>query len=297
MAEPSFFQTISNGAKSISSGFNTLMNGISPTTTNNMLQDALSTLRQFDVGRTAYFMVNIPKTTFKNNSMWDKSFPGGMELGISGEMETVSYFCHGAELPGESTATVTQKIYGVTEKFSVMTGYNDITLSFYTLGSAKEEIRLKFLDWLAYITGRHEIISSRVPMETTYNVKYKNEYVRDIKITHYSITGDPLTEVTLYDAFPISINQVPLNWAAQNEVMSLNVTFAYTEYSYNFLNVNGTGNYSRGPLGELIGTGIKAAAAINTISGAFKSGNPIAATSTLPNLGLSNFKVSSGLIR
>lgn len=297
MAEPTFFQSISNGAKSISSGFNTLMNGISPATINNMTE-GINFLREMDIGRTAYFMVTIPNPAFINDRNYDIAnyAKKNLQLGIGGTFNT-SYFCHAAELPGESTATVTQKIYGVTEKFSVMTGYNDITLSFFTLGSGQEEIRATFLGWLAYITGRSEIISTRVPIETTYNVKYKNQYVRDIKVTHYAITGDPLVEVTLYDAFPISTNQVPLNWAAQNEAMSLNVTFAYTEYSYYFYNVEGTGQYSRGPLGELIGTGIKAAAAINTISGAFKSGNPIAATSTLPNLGLSNFKVSSGLIR
>ena len=68
----------------------------------------------------------------------------------------------------------------------------------------------------------------------------------------------------------------------QNQAQSLNVVFAYTEYSYNFLNVQAEGKYSRGPLGELL-------------SNAFKSGNPLLATSALPNLGMSNFTLSSGL--
>jgi hypothetical protein len=213
--------------------------------------------------------------------------------------DNISFLCHSAELPGESTATVTQKIYGVSEKFAVMTGYNDITLSFYTQGSGTEFTRQYFQEWIASITGRGETFSSpgKTPKETTYNVQYKSSYTRNIDITHYAITGDKLTEVHLYEAFPVSINQIPLNWAAQNQAMSLNVTFAYTEYSYAFSKVNGKGNYSRGPLGELLGTGIKTMSTINSISGAFKSGNPIAATSTLPNIGLSDFKVSSGLLR
>jgi hypothetical protein len=226
--------------------------------------------------------------------------PGEMSIGVYGGNINTGFFCHTAEMPGESTATVNQKIYGVTEKFAVMTGYNDITLSFFTKGSGEEEIRKTFLSWSAYITGRSEIIGgppTKFTEETTYNVKYKKDYVQNITIEHFAITGELLTEVTLYDAFPVSINQIPLNWAAQNEVMSLNVTFAYTEYSYRFMQVNGKGNYSRGPLGELLGTGIKTMSAINSISGAFKSGNPIAATSTLPNIGLSDFKVSPGLIR
>ena len=276
----SFFDTISEGASSIKSGFNSLMNGISPTTTNNMAE-GIAELRKYDVGRTAYFKVEI----FSNQMT-------GTEQGKS-----LSYLCHSAELPGESTATVTQKIYGVTEKFSVMTGYNDVTMAFYTRGSGDEYVRKFFQQWISFITGRDETINYRgkAMSETTYNVQYKEDYAGTVKITHYAITGDPLVEVTLFDAFPISINQVPLSWSAQNEAQSLNVTFAYTEYSYNFLSVEGMGKYSAGPLGELLGTAIKTAATINSISGAFKSGNPLAATSTLPNLGLSNFTISSGL--
>lgn len=289
MADESFFDTISNTASDIKNAFNTLMNGVSPAAIRSPDAHAgIAFLRHYDIGRTAYFMVKIPTgTNFQ---------AGGTQF--SGNYET-AYFCHSAELPGESTATVSQKIYGVTEKFAVMTGYNDITLSFYTMGSSEESIRKTFLQWLAYITGRNEILnySGKAMTETTYNVRYKSDYVKDIVITHYAITGEPLTEVTLYDAFPIAINQVPLNWAAQNQAMSLNVTFAYTEYSYKFTKVETTGKYSAGPLGELIGTAIQTASTINTITGAFGSGNPIAATSTLPNLGLSNFTISSGLLR
>lgn len=291
MADESFFDTVSNTASDIKTGLNILLNGDSPLTGKKVDATAgINTLRQLDVGRTAYFLVKIPTGGAALNV--------GNGLAFDGVYD-VAYFCHAAELPGESTATVTQKIYGVTEKFAVMTGYNDITLSFFTRGSEEEATRKMILQWLSFITGRDEILtySGKTQKQTSYNVKYKSEYVKDITITHYAITGEPLTEVTLYDAFPIATNQVPLNWAAQNEVMSLNVTFAYTEYSYKFLKVNGKGQYSRGALGELLGTGIKTMSTINSISGAFKSGNPLAATSTLPNLGLSNFRVSPGLIR
>jgi hypothetical protein len=181
----------------------------------------------------------------------------------------------------------------------VMTGYNDIQLAFYTRGSQKELSRRFFQLWIATITGRRETVDSSgqgmKKIETSYNVQYKDDYVNDIKITQYSIAGEPQIVVKLKDAFPISINQIPLSWSAQNQAASLNVVFAYTEYEYKFLSPEGEGKYSRGPLGELLGTAIKTAAAINTIQGAFSSGNPIAGMSSLPTLGLSNFTVSSGM--
>lgn len=248
------------------SDLSTLFNGTGPITRDDKYQDALRELLAHDVGRTAYFDVFIPVR--------------------SGGTSTVRFFCHSAELPGESTATVSQKIYGVTEKFSVMTGYNDITLSFYTYGSEVELIRKMFLSWITFITGRGE--SFKGSGNTTYNVKYKSEYTQDIVITQYAVDGKPLLRVKLFSAFPVAINQVPLDWSAQNQAQSLNVTFAYTEYEYEFLYVENESSYSRGALGELFGTALQTAAIVNSISGAFKSGNPLAATSTL-----SNFRLSS----
>lgn len=242
-----------------------LFKGSGPKTNDTKYQEALSHLLQFDVGRTAYFDVIIAK------------------LGDSGNK--VKFFCHSAELPGESTATVNQKIYGINEKFPVMTGYNDITLSFYTYGSSTDVIRSLFLEWGASMTGRSEVYKGK-SKPTTYNVMYKSKYVADIIITQYAIDGNPLVRVKLIDAFPVGINQTPLSWSAQNQAISLNVTFAYTEYQYEFLEVNPSGNYSASPFMELIGTGLKTAATINTIKGAFKSGNPLAATSVLSNFNM-----------
>lgn len=254
----------------IMDSFSQLLNGSGPPkNTDENYQNALRELLSNDVGRTAYFDVYIP--TRKDGTV-------------------VRYFCHSAELPGESTATVNQKIYGVNEKFAVMTGYNDITLSFYTYGSGIEAIRKMFLSWISDITGRGEalIFPRRDPVETTYNVKYKSSYVKDIVITQYAVDGKPLLRVKLIDAFPLSINQIPLSWSMQNQAQSLNVSFAYTEYEYEFLYVEPNGDYKRGPLGELIGTALKAASTINTIQGAIKSGSPLAATSAL-----SDWRVSS----
>lgn len=251
-----------------------LFNGSGPETNDTKYQDALGHLLQFDVGRSSYFEVIIPK--------------------MMGPGSRIRFFCHSAELPGESTATVNQKIYGINEKFPVMTGYNDITLSFYTFGSSTDVVRSLFLEWSSFITGRAEVYKGKLK-PTTYNIPYKNKYVADIIISHYAIDGNPLLRVKLIDAFPIGINQTPLSWSAQNQAISLNVTFAYTEYQYEFLDVNPNGDYKRGPLGELLGTGLRVASAASTISNAFASGNPLAAASALPHLGMSNFSVSTGL--
>lgn len=176
--------------------------------------ETLHELLQFDLGRAAYFDVAIfPNRVTKNNKIF-------------------TWLCHSAELPGESTTVVSQKIYGVVEKFPVASMYNDITLSFYTRGSSTEQIRKKFLTWITDATGRSDVMGAN--QQTTYNVKYKNDISGTIVITQYTVAGKPLTRCTLKDAFPLAIIPVQLAWSAANQAVALNVTFAYTEYVYTF---------------------------------------------------------------
>lgn len=181
-------------------------------------QAALDQLLKYDVGRSAYFDVSIPSpmSLTSTNSI---SYV---------DTKTLTYLCHSAELPGESLATVSQKIYGVVEKFPIMAAYNDITLSFYTYGLGVEMVRKTFMTWIATITGRGEIIG----LTTNYNVAYKDDFVCNPVITHYSSDGSKILDCTLFNAFPIAISQIPLAWSAENQAISFNVTFAYTEYQY-----------------------------------------------------------------
>jgi len=199
-------------------------------------QAALTQLLKYDVGRSAYFDVSIPSPTSISASDCGSMF--------NVPTQALTYLCHAAELPGESLATVSQKIYGVVEKFPIMATYNDITLSFYTYGIGTEQIRNTFMTWIATITGRGEVIglgglqSTTTPtlIPTTYNVAYKDSFMCNPIITQYSSDGNPLLECELINAFPIAISQIPLSWSAQNEAISFNVTFAYTEYQYRLLN-------------------------------------------------------------
>lgn len=262
--------------------------GSGPETSDSKYENARTHLLKYDISRSSYFDVWIGNSS--------KAIYHIQDFETNERVFESRFVCHSAELPGESIATVQQKIYGVIEKYPVMAGYNDINLGFYTYGSGIEQTRNYFLSWMTSITGRHEQRKSNNGSPkglTTYNVQYKSEYARDIIITQYAISGHPLLQVKLIDAFPISINQARLSWQDQNSALSLAVTFAYTEYEYLFYKVEGSGNYSRGVLDPLITSGIQGIAAVNTISGAIKSKNPFAIGSILPGIGLSNFTLSS----
>jgi hypothetical protein len=127
--------------------------------------------------------------------------------------------CENAQLPGRTLATTEQKIYNVSEKFPYQSTYNDVELSFIVGDDMMEK---EFFDaWLEFINP-----------STNFNVKYKGDYTTSVIITQHDVTNQPSFEVELVDAFPISVNQLDLDW--QNDGHhKLVVTFAYTFWRNN----------------------------------------------------------------
>ena len=102
-------------------------------------------------------------------------------------------------------------------------------------------------------------------------MRYKGDYSTVITINQYDVTNQISYSVNLYDAYPISINQMDLDWSADG-YHKLNVTFAYTYWQNNSLQALGM---------ELVDAGINA---VSDVVGGL-GGNAIGAAST----GLSGF--------
>jgi hypothetical protein len=136
------------------------------------------------------------------------------------------YLCDGAELPGRILTTTTQRFYGPTQKYPTISSYNDLTLSFICLADNKMYPKWEFESWIDEIN----------PTEN-WNLKYKDEYISDIKISQYIKTGEKIYEAILKDAFPIAIYPQQLNFASPNH-HSLKVTFAYNYFNFYPVNVD-----------------------------------------------------------
>jgi hypothetical protein len=66
----------------------------------------------------------------------------------------------------------------------------------------------------------------------TWNLRYKEDYVTTITINQYDAQNKKSYSVDLYEAYPISINQLDLSWGSEG-YHKLNVTFAYTSWKNN----------------------------------------------------------------
>jgi hypothetical protein len=118
------------------------------------------------------------------------------------------------------------KIYGVTELFPIASTFDNVTLTFLVGDDMKEK---SFFDaWLNWIQPT-----------ITYDTKYKADYAVLLKINQYDVRNRLSLSIDLIDAYPIAVNQLDLDWAS-DAVHKLSVTFAYTSWRSNDINVIAT---------------------------------------------------------
>ena len=133
--------------------------------------------------------------------------------------KSLTYRCENANLPGRTFATTEQKTYGPIEKYPYLTTYNDIDLTFIVDDDMSQKI---FFDgWMNYINPQYN-----------NNLRYKGDYATILTINQYDVTNQLSYSVNLYDAYPISINQLDLDWSGDGH-HKLVVTFAYTYWQNN----------------------------------------------------------------
>lgn len=132
------------------------------------------------------------------------------------------YRCENAQLPGRTFATAEQKIgSNPVEKYPYLSTFNDIDLTFIVDDDMNQKV---FFDaWLNYINPQYN-----------YNFRYKGDYSTPITITQYDVTNQVSYSINLYDAYPVSMNQLDLDWSADGH-HKLTVTFAYTYWQNNSL--------------------------------------------------------------
>jgi hypothetical protein len=168
---------------------------------------------------------------FKSSFTRDLARPSRFDVNIAaplimipylGDAKNLTYRCESAQLPGRTFATAEQKIgSNPVEKYPYLTTYNDIDLTFIVGDDMKEKVF--FDNWL-------ELINPSL----TFNYQYKSNYATVITVNQYDVTNQLSYTVDLFDAYPISVNQLDLDWSSEGN-HKLVVTFAYTRWSNNSL--------------------------------------------------------------
>ena len=166
---------------------------------------------------------------FKSSFKTELARPARFDVEIPVPLKLVAYLgtgrnlrlrCENAELPSKTFATTERKIYGPTEKHPYLTTFNDSTFTFMVSDDMSEK---KFFDaWMNLINPK-----------ATFDLNYKNDYITAITVNQYNVKNELSYSLSLIDAFPISVNQLDLDWSNENTHHKLAVTFAYYTWENN----------------------------------------------------------------
>ncbi len=137
----------------------------------------------------------------------------------------LTYRCENANLPGRTFATTEQKTYGPVEKLPYLSTFTDIDLTFIVDDDMSQKI---FFDsWLNFINPQFN-----------NNYRFKEDYATTLTVNQYDVSNELTYSVNLCDAFPVSMNQMDLDWSSDGH-HKLIVTFAYTYWKNNSLQALG----------------------------------------------------------
>jgi hypothetical protein len=166
------------------------------------------------------------ETELARSSRFDVNIPIPLSmLPYVSSAKSLTYRCESAQLPGRTFATAEQKTYGPIEKYPYLTSFTDIDLTILIDDDMNQKVL--FDAWLNYINPQYN-----------NNFRYKGDYATILTVNQYDVTNKLSYSVNLYDAYPISINQMDLNWSDES-VHKLVVTFAYTYWQNNSLQAAG----------------------------------------------------------
>lgn len=159
------------------------------------------------------------KTDLARPSRFDVTIPLPVQLlPYNQGAKYLNVRCESTELPSRTFATADRKIGSVPiQRVPYQTTYNDLTMTFIVSGDMSEKIL--FDAWM-------EIIN---PV-SNYNFTYRRNYCTEIKINQYDLQNNKTYEALLVDAYPISVNQLDLDWTSDS-YHKLSVVFAYSYWT------------------------------------------------------------------
>lgn len=165
--------------------------------------------------------------------------PTGNILGALSTNYLVQMRAEQARLPGINLITVDNQRYGIgtVQKMPYAVQFTDTSFTFVMDRNAL--LYQYFYAWMTEIVdfnGAGQVLKSGqrlVSSSPSYLMGYKEGYSTDLNIVIYDNSGNPVKVVTLYEAYPNSMNEIPLDWNNQNSLMKVTMGFTFKEWSMN----------------------------------------------------------------
>jgi hypothetical protein len=136
--------------------------------------------------------------------------------------------------PGVNLSVVDNAVYGIgtNQKFPVNAQFNDMSFEIFSDGYG--EIWQFWHNWINTIfgfTSTTNAATGQANKFASYTAKYKDEYSTTIQLRIYDNFGNDIQNFNFFEAFPISLREVPLSWGASNDMIKLTVGLTYKEHT------------------------------------------------------------------
>ena len=159
------------------------------------------------------FEVELPDITFMNKV-------DGSSTNDTSDKEMRNMLCTAMNMPGKTIQTVDRQI-GI-QKTAVAVGHAmpNVMLTFYLTNSYS--MKNYFDEWHQCVTSQDE--------NGAMNVGYYSNYIKDIVLKQYTKNARRSYEITLIDAYPISVNQIQFSNQPQTQIAEVTVEIAYRTF-------------------------------------------------------------------
>jgi len=151
------------------------------------------------------------------------------EVGIQGQLETLTFRCEKAEIPGRTVATIDDTGSGPALKIPYEINYSDMEITIICSEDMNE--REYFENWINKIV--YPPTSDGFAKKSGL-VNYYSNFAKGNKLTISQLNdkGAPSFTCILYDIYPIQISPMNLSWEETNTYQRFSVTLNYRYYRH-----------------------------------------------------------------
>lgn len=200
------------------------------------------------VQKTSHFYVRLPiPYKLLNDKAIQNIQSQSMSISGSDQAREIGLLCEACSLPGVSLNTSEIRRYGigVQEKRPYLPTFTDQSFSF--IGDNTGKIHRFFYLWMnsivrynAYPTQAGSKFIGLEPFEVEYdkNTTGIPNYKVDIIITTVDETNRVINELQLFNAYPIFLGDVQLNWSETDSFVRFPVTFTFSHWRLEKIDVS-----------------------------------------------------------
>lgn len=150
------------------------------------------------------------------------------------DAKNITLTASSANIPNVSLDTSAIRRGGTSyfEYFPTNVTYSNMYIFFYSDAKAQNLSMIK--DWIDIPFNVTNLDQNNQFDGNNFRVAYRKEYVApSMTLNHFDSNGNSIIKYTFYEAFPISIFDIYLNWNSRDDIVNIPVMFKYKYYTQN----------------------------------------------------------------